>query len=132
MSKFIEKVKEKLPFGKHHKAEKTSAYNDDSSSSSSSDEEGGLLGKKPIDKIHHWRPNKNYVLGDKTKFKSQQFECIQAHTSSKILEPPTSPGFWKLSSTIIPGEITTTGTTGTTGTTTGTTSGTEDSTGVIF
>src|SRR5437016_1149547 len=43
-----------------------------------------------------WQPNTAYSVGQLVTFNSQQFKCIQAHTSQVGWEPPNVPALWSL------------------------------------
>jgi hypothetical protein len=95
MSGLVRKLKEKINFQKNK-----SSMNDGNSSSSSSSEDEGRVGSSKPTKIHHWRPDKQYSVGDKVSYNKKTYDCIMSHMSSQSTLPNVSPLYWKESGAI--------------------------------
>ena len=48
------------------------------------------------DVIDQWSANMAYFVGDMVMYESQQYECIQSHTSQEGYEPDQNPALWRV------------------------------------
>ena len=46
------------------------------------------------DAFREWQPDTDYKLGDRRRYESPLYKCVQAHTSQEGWEPPNAPSLW--------------------------------------
>jgi len=46
------------------------------------------------DAFREWKPDTDYKLGDRRRYESLLYKCVQAHTSQVGWEPPNAPSLW--------------------------------------